>query len=98
MEAQVAGRVQATYLVLGREVQAGDVLVELDADTQRLQLEEERARLAALIPQISELRAESTAEEAAQHEDQQAGQVALNQARARHREAEGRRAVKRPGG
>jgi len=64
------------------------VLVELDADTQRLQLEEERARLAALIPQISELRAESTAEEAAQHEDQQAGQVALDQARARHREAE----------
>jgi multidrug resistance efflux pump/uncharacterized membrane protein (UPF0127 family) len=88
VEAQVAGRVQATYLVLGREVQAGDVLVELDADTQRLQLEEERARLAALIPQISELRAESTAEEAAQREDQQAGQVALDQARARHREAE----------
>jgi multidrug resistance efflux pump/uncharacterized membrane protein (UPF0127 family) len=88
VEAQVAGRVQATYLLLGREVQAGDVLVELEADAQRLQLEEERARLAALIPQISELRAEITAEEAAQREDQQAGQVARDQAHARHREAE----------
>ncbi len=80
VEAQVAGRVQATYLLLGQEVQAGDVLVELEVDAQRLQLEEERARLAALIPQFSELRAESTAEEAAQHEEQQAGQVARDQA------------------
>jgi multidrug resistance efflux pump len=87
VEAQVAGRVRATHLVLGQEVQGGDVLVELDADTQRLQLEEERTRLAALIPQPSELRAEISAEETAQHEDQQAGQVALDQARARHREA-----------
>ena len=47
MEAQVAGRVKATHLVLGQEVQGGDVLVELDVDAQRLQLEEERARLAA---------------------------------------------------
>jgi multidrug resistance efflux pump len=88
VEAQVAGRVQATYLLLGREVQAGDVLVELEADAQRLQLEEERARLAALLPQLSELHAESTAEEAAQREDQQAGQVARDQAHVRHREAE----------
>jgi multidrug resistance efflux pump len=51
VEAQVAGRVRATHLVLGQEVQGGDVLVELDADTQRLQREEERTRLAALIPQ-----------------------------------------------
>jgi multidrug resistance efflux pump/uncharacterized membrane protein (UPF0127 family) len=87
VEAQVAGRVRATHLVLGQEVQGGDVLVELDADTQRLQREEERTRLAALIPQPSELRAEISAEETAQHEDQQAGQVALDQARARHREA-----------
>src|SRR3712207_4487833 len=40
VEAQAAGRVQATHLLLGREVQAGDVLVELEAEAQRLQLEE----------------------------------------------------------
>jgi multidrug resistance efflux pump len=87
VEAPVAGRVRATHLVLGQEVQGGDVLVELEVDTQRLQLEEERSRLAALAPQPAELRAEITAEEAAQREDQQAGQVALDQARARYREA-----------
>jgi uncharacterized membrane protein (UPF0127 family)/multidrug resistance efflux pump len=88
VEAQVAGRVRASHLILGREVQGGDVLVELDGDTQRLQLEEERSRLTALTPQPAVLREEISAEEAAQREDQQAGQVALDQARARYREAE----------
>ena len=45
VEAPVAGRVVATHLVLGQEVQGGDVLVELDATAQHLQLEEEQARL-----------------------------------------------------
>jgi multidrug resistance efflux pump len=88
IDAQVAGRVRATHLTLGWKVQGGDVLVELDADAQRLQLEEERTRLATLIPQPAELHAEIGAEEAAQHGDEQAAQVALGQARARHREAE----------
>jgi multidrug resistance efflux pump len=88
VEAQVAGRVQATYLLLGQEVQAGDVLVELEVDAQRLRLEEERTRLAALAPEPAVLRDEIRAEEAAQREEQQAGQVARDQAHARHREAE----------
>jgi multidrug resistance efflux pump len=88
VEAQVAGRVQATYLLLGQEVQAGDVLVELEVDAQRLRLEEERTRLAALAPEPAVLRDEIRAEEAAQREEQQAGQVAHDQAHARHREAE----------
>jgi multidrug resistance efflux pump len=88
VEAQVAGRVGATHLILGQEVQGGDVLVELDVGTQRLQLEEERARLAALASQPAELRSEIKAEEAAKHEDQQAGRIALAQARTRYREAE----------
>jgi multidrug resistance efflux pump len=88
VEAQVAGRVRATHLTLGREVQAGDVLVELEVDAQRLRLEEERTRLAALAPEPAVLRDEIRAEEAAQREEQQAGQVARDQAHARHREAE----------
>ena len=88
VEAQVAGRVQATSLLLGREVQAGDVLVELEVDAQRLRLEEERTRLAALAPEPAVLRDEIRAEEAAQREEQQAGQLARDQAHARHREAE----------
>ena len=88
VEAQVAGRVRATHLVLGQEVQGGDVLVELDVGAQRLQLEEEQTRLAALASQPTELRSEISAEEAAKHEDQLARRIALDQARARYREAE----------
>ena len=88
VEAQVAGRVRATHLVLGQEVQGSDVLVELDVGAQRLQLEEERTRLAALASQPTELRSEISAEEAAKHEDQLARRIALDQARARYREAE----------
>jgi multidrug resistance efflux pump len=46
----VDGRVLATHLALGREVQGGDVLVELEAEPQRLQREEEHTRLAAHSP------------------------------------------------
>ena len=88
VEAQVAGRVRATHVVLGQEVQFGDVLVELDVGAQRLQLEEERTRLAATCLQLHGARNEIKAEEAAKHEDQQTGQIALAQARARYREAE----------
>jgi uncharacterized membrane protein (UPF0127 family)/multidrug resistance efflux pump len=88
VEAQVAGRVRATHLILGQEVQGGDVLVELDVGAQRLQLEEERTRLAALASQPAALRSEIKAEEAAKNEDQEAGRIARAQARARYREAE----------
>jgi multidrug resistance efflux pump len=57
VEAPVDGRVVATHLTLGREVQIGEMLVELEAEVQRLQREEERTRLATLTPQIEALRA-----------------------------------------
>jgi membrane fusion protein (multidrug efflux system) len=63
VEAPVAGRVVATYLVLGQEVQGGDVLVELDATAQHLQLEEEQTRVRALTPQLEALRTAIAAEE-----------------------------------
>ena len=88
IEVPVAGRVVATHLVLGQEVQAGDVLVELETDEQRLQLEEERTQLAALTAQLDRLRHEIMAEEEAQRQERQAARVALDEARARHREAE----------
>jgi multidrug resistance efflux pump len=84
----VAGRVAVTRLVVGQEVQAGEVLVELDAEAQRLQQEEARVRLAALSAQLAARRQEVTAEEAARQREQQAARVGLAEARARHREAE----------
>src|SRR6202142_1157205 len=58
MQATVSGRVVASHLALGAEVQSGDILVELDANPQRLQLMQQRARLAVIPPQIAALRAE----------------------------------------
>ena len=48
VEAAVEGQVVSTALELGREVRAGEVLVELDSTNLRLQLAEEQARLEAL--------------------------------------------------
>ena len=70
LQASVAGRVVATRLVLNTEVQAGDVLVELDAEGERRRLEEERASLAMLSSQLEALRKEVVAEEQAGQEAQ----------------------------
>ena len=88
VEAPVAGRVVATHLVLGQEVQGGDVLVELDATAQHLQREEEQVRLRALTPQIEALHTAIAAEEQALRAARHAARVAVDEARARHREAE----------
>jgi len=55
LQAPIAGRVIASGLVMGRQVQAGDLVLELDAAPQQLQLQESRAHLAALDWQIAAL-------------------------------------------
>src|SRR5688500_2216624 len=44
VDAPVRGRVVSSALALGREVRAGDVLVELEADTLRLEREAEQTK------------------------------------------------------
>jgi membrane fusion protein (multidrug efflux system) len=83
----VAGRVVATHLVVGRAVQAGEVLAELDAEAPRLQYEEARVRLTALTAQRQARRQELTAEQGAREAERQAARVALDETRARSREA-----------
>jgi membrane fusion protein (multidrug efflux system) len=73
--------------VLGREVQAGEGLIELETETQRLQRQEERTRLAALTQQLAALRTEVGAASQALTEAQQAAQVAVDEARAQFQEA-----------
>ncbi|MBI3801899.1 MAG: biotin/lipoyl-binding protein [Deltaproteobacteria bacterium] len=81
IQAAVAGRVVATHLVLNAEVQAGDVLVELDAEGEQHSLAEEHASLAMLSSQLVILRQEGGAEEQAGREEQRAARVALAEAR-----------------
>jgi multidrug resistance efflux pump len=88
MQATVSGRVVASHLALGAEVQSGDILVELDANPQRLQLMEQRARLAVIPTQIAALRAEVAAEEMARGAEQHATVTAHQQALAQIRSSE----------
>ena len=55
LAAPMAGRVVRTHLELGHSVRAGEVLVEFDAEAERLALAEARARLAGLRSQIAAL-------------------------------------------
>jgi multidrug resistance efflux pump len=88
VEAQFSGRVVASSLLLDREVQAGEILVQLDADAQNLQLNEERTRFAALRPQIASIEDEIASEDKAWQQEHGAAAVALDEARAHNTEAE----------
>ncbi len=88
VEVPVAGRVLSSNLAIGREVKAGEILLELDAQPERLQLREESVRVEGLRAQIAALRSQAAAEEKARGEEQLAARVAVEQARAQEREAQ----------
>jgi len=82
LSAPADGVVISSSLALDRPVRAGDVLVELESKTERLQLEEERVRLTGIGPQIQSLRDEIAADERALEDAKKEGQAALGEARA----------------
>ena len=71
IQANAAGRLVASGLVLGKEVTAGEILLELDSDEERLNLEEQKAHLASLQPQIAALRAQMSSEGEGRSDDRQ---------------------------
>ncbi len=70
LQANISGELVASHLNLGREVQAGEILLELDSEEQLLSLGEQRTKLASLAPQIAALRAQMK-EDSAGHSDDQ---------------------------
>lgn len=86
--APVTGRVIAVNLVLSRQVQQGDVLVEVEAEREHLETAEERARLAAVDSQLGALAQEVRAEEGALHEFRAAGAAAVAEAQQKRVAAE----------
>ncbi len=88
IEASIQGRIVATSLAIGQEVKAGDVLVQLDASSEKLRLQEEDARLKAIPPRIESLRKEITFREQSGTKDQQAALAATETARFRSTEAQ----------
>jgi multidrug resistance efflux pump len=83
----ILGRVVASHLTLGKRVEAGELLVELDASAEQRRLDQERAHLASLRPQLEALRAEVAAEEQVLSDTRSAGKRALEVARAHRAEA-----------
>jgi multidrug resistance efflux pump len=93
LQTPVAGTIVATALALGRVVQAGDVVVELDSKPQELALGEAVRQRGGDVAQLAFLRAELAAAEAATRDDALAARAAVAEARARRREAEARSAL-----
>lgn len=91
--AAVDGRVVRAGLTLGRRVAAGEVLVEIDAEGERLSTAESGARLDALESRIAALRREIAGEEQALRTQAGAAEAAVAQAREQAREAELRAAA-----
>src|SRR5512132_4310393 len=75
--AQVDGRVLVTDLAIGREVQAGESLVVLDSEEQRLALRESRTRRDGFAAKLEALRAQIAAEQEAASRHRAARSVAI---------------------
>ena len=86
--APVQGRILVTGIAVGRDVQAGDLLVELESQSERLRVDEAKVQLAALAPQLAALRDEASAETASRREQLSASEIAIEQARKQYEEAE----------
>ncbi len=86
--ASLAGKVVATSMTLGKPVEAGESLIELDARVERLRLQEEEARLAAIPPQLAALARQLTDGARAVEQEQGATVSSLQHARARYHEAQ----------
>jgi multidrug resistance efflux pump len=84
--APLSGRITSASVVIGQEVLANQVLIELDARDETLRLTEEQTRLAGLPPRIASMRTELISLEQARDEDLRATQAALYAASARVRE------------
>jgi len=88
LQAPVAGKVVTSNLALGRSVEEGEILVEIETDAQRLELRETEARQTALKSQLEARRAELAAQQETAIREQRASAAAVEQSRAQHNEAE----------
>lgn len=87
VEASSSGRLIISYLTLGKEVHTGDVLAELDSTSERLNLQEERTRLAALGPQLAALQAQVQTENDGRRDERKVLALSTNGAQAQYNDA-----------
>lgn len=85
--ALLPAKILSTSVQLGKRVEAGEILVEFDARSERFRLEEEEARLAAIPLQLQALERQLVDEEKAAAQARTVTSSAVDHARARYREA-----------
>ncbi len=86
--AEVGGRVIANHLLLGEAVTEGQILIELEAESEALELEQERSRRTNVGTQIRELKQEIEAERQALESSDAAARLAVEEAQASFSQAE----------
>jgi membrane fusion protein (multidrug efflux system) len=87
VDAAVGGRVDNVRMRVGQMVRAGDVLVELDANSEQLARSEEQARLAPAAAQLTLLKEELAAHTGALEGERRSKEAAVAQAEADARRA-----------
>ena len=88
VDAPVGGRITVSRMVLGAQVKAGDVVVELDSESERRRIVEARARLAAIDPQLAALQRSLEAQVHVLETERGVTATAAMEGAARRREAE----------
>jgi membrane fusion protein (multidrug efflux system) len=88
IQANISGRLLRSNLVLGKQINAGDVLAEIDTQTEELTLREEQTRLFQLQPQINALRAELEAQNDGKTDERRVLALSQSGARAQYEEAD----------
>lgn len=88
VQSPLTAKVTRVNLAPGNEVQAGDILLELDHSSEKLQAEEQLSRIAAIGPELNALRAQAAAEELALQQERASAGVAGEEAQVRANRAE----------
>src|SRR4051794_23302620 len=87
IQANISGRLLRSNLVLGKQINAGEVLAEVDTNTEELSLREEQTRLFELQPQIDALRAELEAQNEGKTDERRVLALSQSGANAQYEEA-----------
>jgi multidrug resistance efflux pump len=90
IQSESSGRVLLSRLELGRKVVAGDLLLELDARAERLQLQAQRALVSGLDVQLEALLAELESREKSRRYARAALRAAVRETRAQSRQVDAR--------
>ncbi len=87
VQSEAAGRVKKAYLQLGQTVEAGQVLLELESEADKLQFQQEQSRQSALAGQIAALQRQLEAQETTRSAEHASGESAAEQASERYKSA-----------